>query len=218
MSGDNYMDQPSNNNITKITSPKTDDRAHIEKWNAVMIDIETLSLADNAAIIAIGAVEFAYDGDRDAPFLNTFYVNCFVPPAAVGSFNVDYETVMWWMKQDDKARAKLQDPAPVELPLALESLGSWMQATPHYHVWTRGSLDWRALNYAAQVWQFDWRLNQYMLRDARTLDFFVEPAFKQQMSHTHLAHDALEDATKQARTVMHALQRFPQVLKAMADG
>lgn len=68
----------------------------------IMIDLETMGTRPDAPIVAIGAVAFDADG-----ITHEFYANVDLGSAVNSGAKIDANTVMWWMQQDDDARAAL---------------------------------------------------------------------------------------------------------------
>ena len=104
----------------------------------IMIDIETLSTASNAAIVSIGACTFSLDDDAVAAGYGakTFLVGIhpdfydfgtLTPPISGtgNSFHVDPKTVAWWKKQSKEARDSLKINQVQTLPLALDLMQTW---------------------------------------------------------------------------------------------
>jgi exodeoxyribonuclease VIII len=70
----------------------------------VMLDLETMGTDPNAAIIAVGAVEF----DIEAGHLGeTFYSVVDLSSSVSCGGQIDPSTVIWWLKQSDEARAAI---------------------------------------------------------------------------------------------------------------
>jgi len=96
----------------------------------VMIDLETLSVESNAAIISIGAVKFdpyakiGELGDPNNPDYKHFYATVDFHSLTEAEFHVEGSTVRWWMEQSDEARhALLQD--QVDIGTALSAFWVW---------------------------------------------------------------------------------------------
>lgn len=66
----------------------------------IMVDIETLSTANNAAIVSIGAVVFTQD-----EIVEVFYSEVSLASNFELGRNISPDTILWWMKQSDEARA-----------------------------------------------------------------------------------------------------------------
>jgi 3' exoribonuclease, RNase T-like len=95
----------------------------------VMIDLETLGLGANAAVISIGAVKFdpngtpGVHGDPSNPEYKDFYVNLLMHDVVTYSkFDVDGSTIQWWMSSQitqDVRDMLFVDPMPVETALGM---------------------------------------------------------------------------------------------------
>lgn len=82
---------------------ETKELTRFERFGNVMIDLETLSTHNNAAIIEIGAVEFnKYTGEVGEKF------NVIIDPKdwCKNDRHVDGETIQWWFKQTNEARKR----------------------------------------------------------------------------------------------------------------
>ncbi|MFM9673750.1 3'-5' exonuclease, partial [Streptomyces galilaeus] len=71
--------------------------------NHVMLDLETMGQGNNAAIVAIGAVFFE---PTTGEIGDTFYRKIDLESAAQYG-EIDPNTVLWWLKQSDAARAEI---------------------------------------------------------------------------------------------------------------
>lgn len=101
----------------------------------VMIDLETMGTRPNAPIIAIGAV--AFDATS---ILREFYVNVYLGSSVTqGKAVISPETVMWWMKQSDEARAAFNTDNAYSLEGALSELKVWLDWGKVDGVWGNGA-------------------------------------------------------------------------------
>ena len=70
----------------------------------IMIDLESMGTGSNAAIIAIGAVRFCMvDG-----IVSEFYETVDLASSISFGLDMDPDTVLWWMQQDDAARREFK--------------------------------------------------------------------------------------------------------------
>jgi hypothetical protein len=163
----------------------------------IMVDIETQSLAPNAAIIQIGAVQFDPMGDGiiGDPFLVSVEPICYEqkrtlrykfgeqPNLADGvhwsQFDVDPVTVKWWGEQGSDAQAAL-DINLVGNPWdALNKFTEWVNKKSHFVFgdserscfWSQGWLDIVAIEYACKVTKVPEAWKYYQHRDSRS---FIE--------------------------------------------
>lgn len=69
--------------------------------NQVMVDLETMGTASNAAIIAIGAVRF---DPEEQKITDSFYEVIDLQSCIDMGLEIEASTVMWWMQQSKDAR------------------------------------------------------------------------------------------------------------------
>jgi exodeoxyribonuclease VIII len=86
-----------------------------------MLDLETMGTGANAPIIAIGAVKFDHRGIIE-PF---YYSHTSLQSCVDLGMTMDPGTVMWWMKQNDEARAAITKDNPTHIVAALQSFAEW---------------------------------------------------------------------------------------------
>lgn len=168
----------------------------------IMLDLETMGTGPNAAIVAIGAVAFDLQagtiGDR-------FYRVVDLGTSVVMGGEIDADTVLWWMKQSDDARAMFtRDSVPLSLALADFSL--WLSAhgaPDNVRVWGNGAaFDNVILSsaYRSSSRTQPWRhWNDRCYRTVKSL----YPDVKLERVGTH--HNAVDDAESQARHLIAML-------------
>lgn len=71
----------------------------------VMVDLETLSTRSNAVILSIGAYEFDL---KTGELGRKFYVLVDPQSCVDKGMVIDVSTIMWWMEQNDEARAEFK--------------------------------------------------------------------------------------------------------------
>lgn len=166
----------------------------------VMIDLETMGLGVNAAIIAIGAVEF----DLEAKMLGrTFYALVDLQSSVDAGGEIDPSTVMWWLAQSKEARSALLEEG-ILIDQALSNFGLWLlECGPDVKVWGNGA-------------DFD---NVILAQAFRRSDFSVPwkfwnnrcfRTFKNMLPECPspfigIQHNALDDAKYQAEYLIAAL-------------
>lgn len=152
----------------------------------IMLDLETMSTASNAAITQIGACA----NDGRPPFKATVTLRS----SMKAGLHVDASTIMWWMQQSDEARASLCDAAQ-PLDEALLSFASWLeyQGKPiECELWAfPAQFDVTILGeaYRAEDMTIPWHYRApRCLRTAVALSGVEKPA------ESGVKHDALADA------------------------
>lgn len=160
----------------------------------VMLDLETMGIGNEAAIIALGAVKFdpAGDGIDDA-----FYVRVDLESTLAAGMKVDGSTVMWWLHEDRAdARKALSSTDAQHFDDALHGFREWFgpESVP---VWGNGAAFDNVIlrNAYAKTWMTcPWRYADD--RCYRTLKSF-RPELEIERSGTH--HQAYDDAVSQAK-------------------
>lgn len=168
----------------------------------IMLDLETLGNKPGAVIVAIGAVEF---GGRNLG--DSFYTRVSAKSCVESGLTMDVDTVLWWMKQSDDARAELNKPAE-HINAALLAFSGWIEAVPIKErvIWGNGSDFDNAILAAAYEktmislpWLF-WNNRCYRtLKNMRWEIPCVNGGVK---------HNALDDAKAQA---VHLMAMFPEL-------
>jgi hypothetical protein len=167
----------------------------------VMLDLETWGVRPGSVIVAVGAVRF----DADEAPTDPFYVNVSAQSCMDAGLSADADTVCWWLRQSDAARARLFEPKPVALAEALEQFTAWWSGATF--VWGNGaSFDPVLLEaaYRAVGRRAPWRYQD--IRDVRTLAHLVPKSVLDGVLSNGVAHDALADAERQARQVQACIR------------
>lgn len=177
--------------------------------NHVMLDLETMGTGPNAAIVAIGAVEFELTktGGQTG---DTFYCVIGLESAMASGGQVDAGTVLWWLKQNDAARAMFTQPT-ANAVWALEQFSAWMAARgdrKQIRVWGNGaSFDNVILASAYRRAALPLPWNSFNDRCYRTVKSMHPAAPAIQRTGTH--HNALDDAINQANHLIAMLAPVP---------
>ncbi|MCM8532482.1 MAG: 3'-5' exoribonuclease [Lentisphaeraceae bacterium] len=162
-----------------------------------MIDIETLSIENNAVIASIGVVLF--DPFNESPRFNkSQYHELSWSSQILEKRHIDPETIDWWNKQPLDIPIGKDDPEDV-----IDMLNDFVEDAEF--IWFRGpQFDEVKLQSLAK--DFDRSLNwKYSkVRDCRTLDIFG----KRELTEETKAHHALHDAIAQARDVCFIYHNF----------
>lgn len=188
----------------------------------IMLDLETMGTGPNAAIVAIGAVEFDLT-DTGGALGSTFYQTIGLAAAMHHGGQVDANTVLWWMKQSDQARAMFQqgqDGDPSEHPWVLSRFAEFMCSlgtdANKVRVWGNGaSFDNVILASAYRRAGLALPWNGFNDRCYRTVKA-MQPDLKLQRTGTH--HNALDDARSQARHLIQVLRGVDAVIEDMGPG
>jgi len=170
----------------------------------IMVDIETLGTDSDTMILTIGAIPFTNEAKIVAPKTEWFYkkVDLNSYKKYKNDFSMDYNTLIWWLKQDDKPRyeafiEKPRDPIDV----VMEDFAKWLIKTTNndIRIWSHGKdFDTVVLQHAFKVVSVDCPWTYWNTRDTRTVysmagidmrDITIPEGFD--------AHNALGDCLKQ---------------------
>jgi 3' exoribonuclease, RNase T-like len=167
-----------------------------------MLDLETLSSASDAAIVAIGAVRFdpvagIVWAKSFTHFNGTFYSVVNLKSAQRAGGRIDADTVMWWMGQSDAARSALLAVDCIPIEAALKDFAVWAREGTCSGVWGNGAdfdnvILSNAYQRLGQTQPWSYAAN----RCYRTMKNMA-PHIKMKREGTH--HNALDDAISQAR-------------------
>lgn len=161
-------------------------------YENVMLDLETMGVNNNAAIIAIGAVAFDFEGNLGDHFYRTISLQSSVENGGV----MDASTVLWWMKQSDSARKEFERPGKNEIT-ALVEFNDFLCQFEDIKVWGNGaSFDNVILANAYRRNGEDLPWKYYNDRCYRTMKN-LHPEIMMEREGTH--HNALADAISQAK-------------------
>lgn len=176
----------------------------------IAIDLETASLRSDAAILSIAAQVFQperFDLMTKNFLSNDGAFNCNVNLASCGTsgLHIDNDTMMWWSKQSDDAKASILMP-PVLLSTALQEFSNWLAAMRQKYdadilLWAQGSdFDFPILRNAFRVCGLELPWDYKSQRDART--FILEGLY---LSHGDTDYHRIPDMnTEEGAWVRHS--------------
>lgn len=162
------------------------------KFKHLMVDLETMGIRSNSSIVSIAAVEFDLDTGETG---EEFYKNVSLQSCVNLGMKMDPETIMWWLKQSDDARAALTSGKAYDISDVLNLFSIFCDAD--YEVWgnsARFDLGILANAYDLAGIPIPW--NQFKERCVRTLASF-QPSIKKSYVHEGTDHNALSDCYKQ---------------------
>lgn len=179
----------------------------------VMIDLETMSVESNAAIVSIGAVKFDPYGtigvlnDPNDPEYAPFHQRVELYSLEEAGFHFSGHTIKWWLEQSDAARTALLDD-PVNIATALSRFYMWFGDTS-LPTWGNGAgFDNVILRNAFQRLGGTCPFKYSHDRCFRTMKaLFPEVSYIGPIT----AHNALQDAEAQA---MHLQKLYNRIITA----
>ena len=157
-------------------------------YKHLMLDLETMGNKSSSSIISIGALEFDIKTGETG---KEFYVNVDLQSCLDLGLNVDGSTIMWWMRQEDKARKALDNGNVVSIKEALLMFSAF--CNKDYEIWgnsARFDLGLLQDAYDAARIPICWDFRKE--RCVRTLVSF-NPDVKKKFSSNGVLHNALDD-------------------------
>ncbi len=146
----------------------------------VTIDLETLSLSPNAAIVQIAAIPWNRFAPL-SPFINEVNFEGYVDVRSCirDGFSVDTDTVKWWNRQDGEIKDVVFGNTPNELKDILEAFSRWLEDLKEttkvktVSLWAQGTdFDIAILRNAFARYKLSFPVDHSFIRDART--FIIE--------------------------------------------
>ena len=168
-----------------------------------MLDLETMGRGPNAAITAVGAVYF---DPTTGKLGETFYSTVELESSVAGGGQMDASTVLWWMQQSADARS-MYAAAGEHINVVLLRFAEfckhgddafpkvWGNGAPFDNVILRSAYGRAGITCPWEFW------NDRCYRTMRAM----LPQVDVERSGTH--HNALDDATTQARVLMAAMAK-----------
>lgn len=169
----------------------------------LMIDLETMSLRPNAAIVSIGAVFFDLEAGSLGP---TFHQVVSLTDCQANGLHIDELTAKWWEGQSPEAKSSWDQSKAENLEESLVKFNQFVFGqTVEPKPWSNGAgFDLIVMQeaYRARGMSPPWRYyHQMCYRTIRNLaPDFVPP------DRTDVKHNALDDAIYQATTLIDMMK------------
>lgn len=167
----------------------------------IMVDLETLGIRSNAAILSIAMVEFDLNGNKGKVFEEFI---CLDSSLKVG-LKIEVLTLEWWLKQPkDLMMRNLFNEKAVPLENALENCVRWIEIhgfnKDDVMFWSKSpSFDLSILRYQFRKFGMDAPFRYTRERDVRTI-FALRPSIVSRLEKERkLPHDAISDCLHQIR-------------------
>lgn len=172
-----------------------------------MLDLETLSVRSDAAIIVIGAIKFNRNNYlKPLEEMETFYRLVDIESCTKAGLRIDEETKNWWHNQDYAVRYEaLENPNRVSLKKALLDFSAWVR--PNTKIWGNGDdFDCSILAEAYHKCEIPVPWKFWLTRDCRTL--FDIASIKNADLPKNSKHHALHDCYRQIVGVKKAFNKL----------
>lgn len=176
------------------------------KFTAVMVDLETMSTQDDAAIISIGATRFWLNVSQDE-FTDDqlFYQTVSLKSCQKVGLNIDATTVEWWLQQSKEAQQALFDSCRMDIHGALRRFASFIPDDA-YVFGNGATFDNMILRHAFKACGVQYPVSykkDVCYRTLARMSDTIVPATE------GVKHNALDDAKRQTKHLMAILQKTP---------
>lgn len=167
------------------------------RFNHVMVDLETFGKGENAVIAAISAIAFDI---KTGDISRVFYQKIDITTCLALGMEVDGSTIYWWLNQSEEARMELLTDTQTIL-VAIARLSEWMGYISEFQVWGNGaSFDLPKLKNAFVKCGYNVPWNHWNERDVRTM-VMLRPEVKEEMTWEGIKHHAEFDGRFQVAVV-----------------
>lgn len=168
----------------------------------MMLDLETLGTKPGSVILSIGACTFG------TPARRTFHAYLDLDSQVRRGMTIDPDTLMWWLKQSEQARAA-QDTPRDQPGNVLPAFADWCTSVSGgaFTIWGHGSnFDLPLIEELYRRYAVKWPWKYNAVRDTRTVFALVGKKMGDFGTPNVLAHDALQDAVYQAAETSACLE------------
>ena len=169
----------------------------------IMLDLETLSLDNNAVVVSISAVEFDLTTGEIG---KTFEKFLDITEQVVAGGHISESTCKWWSEQSAQAKSKLVAKKPISVVNALKAFNTFLldccSSPKDARLWGNGiSADNVWIRNLYQRHMVDFPLPYWCDKDVRTLTGLVDYAELQTIQFTGVKHNGLDDCKHQIKTI-----------------
>ena len=175
----------------------------------LMVDIETMGMAPDGAIVQIG---YAVFNPITGFVLASADINVSLASSVQAGMTLNPGTIEWWMKQEQAARDALYTPPPCDLALGLSCIQAVYQNAQCGAVWAfPATFDVVILESAFRLTKEKVPWGYRDIRDART--WIRQALTREECVSTGLKHLASNDCLNQIRWLMDASRKLNVPLK-----
>jgi len=176
----------------------------------IMIDIETMGTKPGAIILSVAAVEFDLSTGKTGL---VFHQTIDPESSQKAGMKLDFDTVVWWIKQGKEAQKVIVENTGNKLEKVLTKLADWIKdyCDENVYVWGNSArFDLGLLQAAYEVFEMDIPWNHYNELDVRTIASFGRE-IKDNMAFEGVKHNPLDDCYHQ---IKYCSEIYKQKIKA----
>jgi hypothetical protein len=169
---------------------------------SVMLDLETIGGSPDGVIVQIGACRF---DPLTGEIGNTFSLNVDPISGQNKGFNIDADTVLWWLKQSAEARNSVfgEDKAPLHIFEAITRLNIFLGGGAE--IWSHSTFDFVIIMNHFKKLGIKPNFTYKDARDIRTL-VALAGLPKTDVKREGIHHNALDDCRFQVKYCVECIQ------------
>lgn len=182
--------------------------------NDIMLDLETMDNISSGCIVSVGAVECDLTTGKTG---EEFYRVVDLKDQLKQGSTVDAETIYWWLKQSELARAALVVEGKIPIRTMCLDFIRWVEylkaKTDNIRLWGNGaSFDNAIIRGAFKQCDIEFPIKFWNDRDMRTIVGFYPTQLQYKWKHSNYRegthHNALADAKHQVKYCSHILKEL----------
>lgn len=167
----------------------------------VMLDLETLGTMPGCVVLSVGACTFDPHDDPQAPWIGrSFNLNIERSSCEGHGLTAEPDTLAWWERQSEEARARLLT-EPYSLFVVATEFHAWWRRVGGVYLWCNGAaFDEPIWRVAAEKVHSTVPWKYWNVRDTRTV-WDIGKVNPRNIARDGVAHSAYADARHQAKCV-----------------
>lgn len=171
--------------------------------NDVMVDLETWGSGNNAVVVQIGAVFF---NRQTGAMGEKFKCNVQARTAVKHGFDIDADTIYWWLRQDpDAIKSITNGEDKLNITDAFSRFNDFLE--PAKCVWSHATFDFVIIQNVMRTLEIKPSFHYRAARDIRTLVDLSGINIKS-IKREGVHHDALDDAIFQVKYCVQAMRKM----------
>jgi exodeoxyribonuclease VIII len=177
----------------------------------MMVDLETMDVENTASILSIGAVMFnPFNLDTEDSLTDSFYLRISLESNMKAGRTTSASTICWWLTQSEDARTELVEGEQLNIGMGMLNFRRWItdRSARATKVWAKDpDFDCSILKHAMaqqnEFWPFHFADNM----SVRTETWSAYPEGDAPLIGVGTAHNALDDAKRQALMMQHCINK-----------
>lgn len=182
----------------------------------IMLDIETMGTGSNAVVVSISAIIFDM---ATGELGDTFEIGLDMKEQTLKGGEIDQDTVNWWAKQSDEAKAELDRLDKKIVEVALERFNQWISdnfpAPSKIKLWGNGAtFDNVIVRNLFKRHDIKFVIPYYADKDVRTLTYLTKTNARK-FEFEGIKHRGIDDCKHQIKYCVDGYQKIQKALESI---